>query len=122
MLNIESFCASHDKLAEVKNGIIDLKTRLAKSEKENEELKSAINKIGYKVELMEGSTGTFQLVKDDASTQPQGDYLNPIAYTQGMECLIGLWYTDETGNIWECIKSGIPDSFEDSTYFDIITV
>ena len=52
---------------------------------------------------------------------PQGEYTNPIPYAKGMECQLGLFYTDGE-NIWECINAGIPDDFDDKRYFDIIDV
>lgn len=47
------------------------------------------------------------------------DYLCPITYIPGMEITIGLWYTDGE-DIWEAIKDGIPQDFNDKNYFDII--
>ncbi len=49
------------------------------------------------------------------------DYTKPLTYEVGMEVVEGLWYTDGS-NVWECIKSGTPTSFEDKEYFDIVEV
>lgn len=50
-----------------------------------------------------------------------GTYLNPIHYVSGMEVKITKWYTDGE-DIWECIQSGIPTGFDDTNYFEIITL
>lgn len=47
------------------------------------------------------------------------DYLRPITWEPNMEVITGLWYTDGV-DVWEAIKNGIPISFEDREYFDII--
>ena len=52
---------------------------------------------------------------------PEGDYLNPIQYQEGMEVTKGLWYTDGA-SIWEAVKNGVPSGFDDKNYFDIIEV
>ena len=61
----------------------------------------------------------MSLKKDESEQTTSGDYLNPIPYTLNMEVQENLWYTDGD-NIWECIKSGMPDDFNDKEYFDII--
>ena len=60
-----------------------------------------------------------EYIEKENATIPDGEYLNPIKYKVGMNVDKGLFYTDET-NIWECIKEGMPKSFEDKEYFDII--
>lgn len=50
-----------------------------------------------------------------------GTYLDPITYTEGMEVETGKWYTDGE-NIWDAIKDGIPTGFDDTEYFNIITL
>lgn len=87
--------------------------------KQNEIINLLLNKQGYKLE--EIGTNTLELVKDEESDIIQGDYLNPINYTNSMTVTKGLWYTDSV-DIWECIKSGTPKDFTDTDYFDIIIV
>lgn len=58
-------------------------------------------------------------VPDPDYVVEEGTYINPIQYVVGADVIEGKWYTDGD-NIWEAIKSGIPSSFEDTEYFDII--
>ena len=55
----------------------------------------------------------------NGSTAPEGDYLHPIPYVQGMAVEAGKWYTDGE-DIWEALKAGTPAGFDDREYFDII--
>lgn len=50
-----------------------------------------------------------------------GSYITPFMYHEGMNVVTGMWYTDGD-NIWEALKNGIPTSFADTEYFDIIVV
>lgn len=50
----------------------------------------------------------------------EGEYINPIRYTQGMAVVQGKWYTDGD-DIWEALKDGVPASFSDKEYFDIVS-
>lgn len=99
---------------EVPDTIESLKEQIAKQQ---EIINLLINKDGYV--LNEISNGAFELVKDETSTAPQGDYTNPIPYEIGMGCAVGQFYTDGS-DVWECIKNGTPDGFSDKEYFDII--
>lgn len=47
------------------------------------------------------------------------DFLYPITWESNMNVISGLWYTNGE-NTWEAIKDGIPSSFNDKEYFDII--
>lgn len=64
-----------------------------------------------------------KLIKD---TQPIGDYLNPIKFTDNLEVEQGKFYSlDDPDNpaepfIWEAKKSGTPSSANDSEYFNIV--
>lgn len=49
----------------------------------------------------------------------EGTFIDPITYVVGMEVEERKWYTDGD-NIWEAIQSGVPESFEDRNYFEII--
>lgn len=59
-------------------------------------------------------------IPDPDYTAEAGTYLDPIPYEVGMTVFAGLWYANEDGYIWEAIKDGIPNSFSDKEYFDII--
>lgn len=78
-------------------------------------------KKGFKAEpVVNGNIIAWEIVPDPAYVATSdGSYLNPIPYEQNIEVEIGKWYTD--GNdIWECIENGVPMSFDDKNYFDII--
>lgn len=54
-------------------------------------------------------------------TQPAGDYLNPIPYTNGMAVEVGkFYYTDDKDLPHEAIMSGVPAGFNDKEYFDCV--
>lgn len=101
--------------------IADYESKKAENESlkaELSEIKQTISKSGYKIE--QTAEGVFELVEDETSTQPIGDYLNPIPYTDGMKVENGKWYSNDEGYIWECIKDGTPTDFGDKEYFDIV--
>lgn len=52
------------------------------------------------------------------------DYTDPAFYTVGDAVTAGKWYCEETNPllIYECINSGVPKSFKDTLYFDVIEV
>lgn len=77
-----------------------------------------ISKNGYAVN--EISKGALELVKDDKNTNEDGINV-PITYKSGMSVTAGLTYSDGE-YIWDCIKSGVPTSFHDKTYFNIIEI
>ena len=60
-----------------------------------------------------------EIEKKDNDEMEKGDYLNPIHYTVGSFVKIGLFYTDGE-DIWEAIKDGVPNNFDDTNFFDII--
>lgn len=62
----------------------------------------------------------WELAPDPSYVDPDGSYTNPIVYAAGMTVTAGLYYTDGA-DVWECIKDGIPESFGDTDYFNIIT-
>lgn len=50
-----------------------------------------------------------------------GSYLKPFKYIDGMEVIEAKWYwLDDKDLPHECIKSGVPASFNDAEYFDIV--
>lgn len=83
---------------------------------QNQLISDLAQKQGFN--LVETSTGVFEFIKSDEPT-PDGDYLNPILYEDGISVETGKFYTDGD-NIWEAIKDGIPSGFDDKEYFDII--
>lgn len=96
----------------------NLKARIVQLEKH---LSCMADKIGYSmVEIGETDAGSkiYEFEKNDESAV-SGDYLNPITFEFGIECKVGLFYTDGS-DIWECIKEGKPLNFADPEYFDVI--
>lgn len=54
-----------------------------------------------------------------------GTEFDPIKYWKtGMEVVAGKWYQcyNESGYIWEAIKTGVPENELDKTYFDIVGI
>lgn len=78
-------------------------------------------KAGYMWKRYYDATGIimWQEVPDPDYVEPEGTYLNPIPYSDGMRVKKGLFYTDGA-DIWECKKSGKPSGFDDTAFFDII--
>lgn len=116
-MNFKTFAEKFSILADAKADYEALENRCKSLESQLADLKQTISKSGYSVQ--QTSEGVFELVKNEELTIPQGDYINPIPYEEGMECKIALFYTDGE-DVWECIKTGTPESFSDKTYFDII--
>lgn len=56
---------------------------------------------------------------NDNSNLGDGTYLHPISYINGLNVETGKWYTDNV-DIWEAVKDGVPENFNDKEYFDII--
>lgn len=84
------------------------------------------DKVGFRtVPILTGTTisWTFEKLPDEPTEdQPSAsgdDYLDPITYVEGMEVVLGKWYTDGE-DTWEAIASGVPTSFADTAFFDII--
>lgn len=101
-----------EKLLGVKPNASDLQARVDKLEAA---LSATLEYQGLTV--CEVSAGVFEVIKDRKPST--GDYLNPIEYKRGMPVVKGLFYTDNT-DIWEAIKTGVPNGFNDRLYFDII--
>lgn len=116
-MNFKTFAEKFNILADAKADYEALETKCKSLETQLADLKQTISKSGYSVQ--QTSEGVFELVKNEESTIPQGDYTNPITYEADTECIEGLFYTDGE-DIWECIKTGTPDGFSDKEYFDII--
>lgn len=117
-MNIKDFCSKFEQLKVVRDEICAMERTISAQGEHISRLESAIQKSGYKLEQI--SEGVYELVKDETQATPPGDYLNPIAYKDGIEVVKGLWYTDGN-NVWEAVSSGIPTGFDDAEYFDIIT-
>lgn len=83
----------------------------------------ASDKAGYHfvVYSVNGIEVRREYIPDPDYIQPEGDYLHPIAYEQGAAVEAGKWYyTDDPELPREAIASGIPASFDDAEFFDII--
>lgn len=85
------------------------------------------DKTGYLWKITK--IGDVEVLKEyiedpDASTDDHdgSDYTKPAYYTVGMTVTKGLWYCQESEAdlIYECIKDGVPTSFTDTEYFDIV--
>lgn len=50
------------------------------------------------------------------------DYTDPAFYKVGDAVTVGKWYCEESNPllIFECINSGVPMSFKDTLYFDVV--
>lgn len=70
------------------------------------------------VGLKEQYDGVGKVVE---GTQPAGDYLNPIPYTNGMTVEVGkFYYTDDKDLPHEAMRNGVPAGFNDKEYFDFV--
>lgn len=94
-----------------------LKARTERLSAENEELKNQIEGLTYNVNQI--SDNVLEVDKKNDSEMPVGDYLNPIIYNKGDKVFSGNFYTDNT-DIWEAYNTGIPNGFDDESFFEII--
>ncbi len=68
--------------------------------------------------VREIGNGAYEVIKQQPAS---GDYLNPILYTAGDAVTTGMWYyTTDKSLPHEAIKTGVPGSFRDRTYFDFV--
>lgn len=84
----------------------------------------ASDKEGFLFEVfsVNGIEVRREYIPDPDYIQPEGDYLHPIAYEQGAAVEAGKWYyTDDPELPREAIASGIPASFDDRDFFDIVS-
>lgn len=123
--------ANADEWSEVSEFVImtpqEQQKRLTELEQKRQELEQQVtdyeNRWNSKVALR---ARVDELGKEVQGEEPDGSYLSPIPYTDGMEVTEGLWYLFQdpedpmNPNKWECKKSGIPSSADDDEYFDII--
>lgn len=116
-MKLKTLAKKHAILTEALEEFNAMENELKSAKAENEKLKKMISKAGYAVK--EVNEGVFELIKDDESEIPLGDYINPIIYEEGMAVEKGKFYSDYS-DIWEAKKNGIPESFTDTKYFDII--
>lgn len=98
---------------------VDIKTETALEllRADNAELREMMNTLTARFNDL--GNGVIEVEKKDDSELPYGDYLNPMAYIIGDEVEAGKWYyTDTVGKDLprECVKSGIPASFDDGEY------
>lgn len=82
------------------------------AEKEGYILKRIVVPTGYAV--------AWEFVEDpEYHPTEDGTYLHPYTFTAGMAVTEAKWYTNGD-DIWECIKSGICETWADPEYFDVI--
>lgn len=117
-MKLKTLAKKHAILTEALEEFAQMENELKAVKAENKNLKQIISKAGYTVS--EVSEGVYELVKDEQAEIPLGDYINPIIYEVGMEVEKGKFYSDYN-DIWEAKKNGVPESFADTKYFDIIT-
>lgn len=116
-MNFKTLAEKHEILSEALDDYRAMETELNTVKSELEQLRQTINKSGYTVQ--EVAEGVYELVKDEASELPSGDYINPITFVEGMTVETGKFYTNGD-DIWEAMKDGVPTGFDDEEYFDII--
>lgn len=86
-----------------------------------EEIEKRLDEITY--QLKKVSDNVTEVIKKDDSEMPSGTYLHPIKYVNSMSVTAGLWYyLDDVELPYECIKSGVPVSFKDTEFFDVISI
>lgn len=81
-------------------------------------------KVGYTLKPKFDGTAIYWDFEENENTfeeqvEALGTYLSPYRYIQGMAVKAFYWYTDGD-NVWEALKAGIPNDFNDREYFDII--
>lgn len=103
------------QLEDMKKELLDMITvTYEKSDKKGYKYKKyKVGDVVVKTDYVEDTDSTEEEVNDGS------DYTKPITYKEGMSVTKGLWYTDGD-NIWECILDGMPTSFSDKEYFDIV--
>ena len=60
-----------------------------------------------------------EVIKKDDKEMPEGDYVHPIPFVDGMSVEQGKFYVFDDDNIWECIKSGNGAEYT-AEWFEII--
>ena len=112
MIDIQALCAqiAHEHKIASAIGDMEVKTETIPSDK---------NGFDFQVTYVNNVEVKREYVKNDSFVEPLGDYLNPIPFEDGMAVEAGKWYTDGL-DIWEAKADGIPFSFADMNYFDII--
>lgn len=116
-MKMKTLAKKHAILTEALEEFTQMENELKSAKAENEKLKKMLSKAGYAVK--EVNEGVYELVKDEQAEIPLGDYINPIIYEEGMTVEKGKFYSDYN-DIWEAKKNGVPESFADTKYFDII--
>lgn len=85
------------------------------------------DKTGYLWKITK--IGDVEVLKEyiedpDGSTDDHdgSDYTKPAYYTVGDTVTKGLWYcvVSDPALVYECIKDGVPTSFTDTEYFDVV--
>lgn len=83
---------------------------------QKEVIDSLTEYMGVKVDKIDDHQ--YKVIKD---VKAKGDYTDPIPYNVGDSVEVGnFYYSDDYDYRLECIKSGIPTSFYDKEYFDVI--
>lgn len=102
---------------------ITIENLLARISQLETDVSGMAEKVGYKL-MKAGETEAGSEIYEYEKTgesAPDGDYLNPILFRNGMKVTKGLFYTDSE-DIWEAVKDGTPKNFMDTEFFEVITV
>lgn len=83
------------------------------------------DKKGYdfKVTYVGETPVKYEYIENDEEVTHSGkDFTDPAYYKVGDTVTKGLWYCEESDPflVYECIASGVPLSFKDTGYFDVI--
>lgn len=114
---VEEIKSQEQIVTSLKEGNFDIE-EMPESNKEGYILKKVFRGLDENNTILLG----YEYVEDPyyIPVNDGSDFLKAILYIAGMEVTEGLWYKNEDGDIWECIKSGVPTGFYDSEYFDVI--
>lgn len=75
----------------------------------------------FDVDLVDNGDGAIEVVKRPERI-PEGDYLNPIRWVQGMEVTLGQWYYDADPELpAECAQGGIAETFG-APWLDVVSM
>lgn len=108
----------NDFVSELKEAL-DIKKKLNGKKVETETVESDKKGYDFLVTYVNDVEVSREYVKNAEFVEPDGDYTRPFPYAQGMFVQRGYFYTDGV-DIWEALEDGVPESFSDEYYFDII--
>lgn len=125
-MNFKTLAAKHNILSEALSDYTALETELATVKAERDAIRAELEQLGQAVaeegyDVTKTAEGVYVVTKTPVEELPEGDYLHPITYTEGMTVVTGKWYTDGE-DIWDASKDGVPTGFDDAEYFNIITL